>query len=133
MNFFGIIGNLCSDPKMGETKSGKVYCRFNVAVSRNYTNKNGERLADFFDITVWDKQAELCNQYLTKGSKVSIIGTIENNEYTDKDGNVRKTNSMRVEKVEFIQFAKNEKANNNATTNNDSNDYEQEDFGELPF
>ena len=40
---------------------------------------------------------------------------------------------MRVEKVEFIQFAKNEKANNNATTNNDSNDYEQEDFGELPF
>ena len=73
-----IIGHLGRDPEMRFTPSGKAVTNFSVAVNRQYTGGNGETVKEtyWFKCTAWDKQAETCNQYLKKGSKVFIEGRL---------------------------------------------------------
>lgn len=102
MNKLIIIGNLTKDPELLETSSGISYTKFTVAVSRNYTNSDGERETDFFDITAWRERAELCVKYLKKGSKVGIVGSVQFRTYEDDDGNKRKITEIKVEEIEFL-------------------------------
>lgn len=102
MNKLIIIGNLTKDPELLETSSGISYTKFTVAVSRNYTNSDGERETDFFDITAWRERAELCVKYLKKGSKVGIVGSVQFRTYEDDDGNKRKSTEIKVDEIEFL-------------------------------
>ena len=86
MNKLIIIGNLTRDPELAETASGISYAKFAVAVTRNYSNSDGERETDFFDITVWRERAELCARYLRKGNKVAIVGSVQFRTYEDDNG-----------------------------------------------
>jgi single-strand DNA-binding protein len=72
------VGNLGREPEMRYTPSGQPVTSFSVATSRSYTNPNGERVDEttWFKVTVWGKQAETCNQYLHKGSKVLVEGRL---------------------------------------------------------
>ena len=82
-----IVGNVGKDPEMRYTPSGKPVTSFSVASSRSYTNPNGEKADEtiWFRVTAWDKQAETCNQYLRKGSKVLVEGRLT----ADKNGGPR--------------------------------------------
>jgi len=73
-----IVGNLGRDPEMRYTPEGQPVTEFSVAVNRQYTNRAGEKIQDvvWFKITSWGKQAEVCNQYLRKGSKVLVEGRL---------------------------------------------------------
>jgi single-strand DNA-binding protein len=73
-----IVGNLGRDPEMRFTQNDKAYTRFSIASSRRYTNNEGESIDEttWFNITVWGKQAESCNQYLRKGSRVLVEGRL---------------------------------------------------------
>lgn len=73
-----IVGNLGRDPEMRYTPSGQPVTSFSVATSRQYTGNNGQVVKEtiWFKITAWGKQAEVCNQYLKKGSKVLIEGRL---------------------------------------------------------
>lgn len=73
-----IVGNLGSDPTMRYTPSGQPVTSFSVATSHQYAGKGGETVKEttWFRITTWGKQAENCNQYLHKGSKVLIEGRL---------------------------------------------------------
>ena len=102
MNKLIIIGNLTKDPELSETSSGISYTKFTVAVSRNYTNSDGERETDFFDITAWRERAELCVKYLKKGSKVGIVGSVQFRTYEDDDGKKRKITEIKVDEIEFL-------------------------------
>ena len=102
MNKVFLIGNLTRDPELSETPSGIALCRFSIAVNRNYTNADGERETDFFNITVWRNQAENCARYLKKGSKVSIVGNLQNRSYEDNDGNKRTVTDIVANEVEFL-------------------------------
>jgi single-strand DNA-binding protein len=102
MNKLIIIGNLTKDPELSETPSGISYTKFTVAVSRNYTNSDGERETDFFDITAWRERAELCVKYLRKGNKVGIVGSVQFRTYEDDDGNKRKITEIKVDEIEFL-------------------------------
>ena len=66
MNKVYLIGNLTRDPELSETSSGVAFCRFAIAVNRSFTNADGTREADFFNITVWRNQAENCGKFLKK-------------------------------------------------------------------
>jgi len=68
-----IIGNLGRDPEMRYTPDGKAVTSFSVATSRKYNDKDE---TTWFTVSVWGKQAESCNQYLTKGSKVLVEGRL---------------------------------------------------------
>ena len=101
MNKVYLIGNLTRDPELSETPNGISLCRFAIAVNRNYSS-DGERQTDFFNITVWRTQAENCGRYLRKGSKVAIVGSLQNRAYEDKDGNKRTVTDIVASEVEFL-------------------------------
>jgi single-strand DNA-binding protein len=102
MNKVMLIGNLTKDPEINTTSSGVSVCSFSIAVSRRYTNGEGERETDFFNIVVWRQSAENCHKYLKKGSKVGIVGSIQNRSYTAADGTKRYTTDIVAEEVEFL-------------------------------
>lgn len=102
MNKVFIIGRLTRDPELTETSGGKTVARLSVAVNRSYTNADGERETDFFNVTVWGNQAENCARYLEKGRQVAINGELRNNTYTNKDGEKRTVTDINAQEVEFI-------------------------------
>lgn len=107
MNKVVLIGNLTKDPEGGETSSGISYSRLSIAVNRPFTDENGERQADFFNVTVWRTQAENCLKYLCKGKKVCVVGRLQNRTYEDRDGNKRMATDIIAEEVEFLSPASN--------------------------
>ncbi len=102
MNQVYLIGNLTRDAELNETPSGVAVCRFSIAVNRDYKTESGERIADFFNITTWRGLAETCGKFLKKGSKVAIIGSLQNRTYEDKDGVKRTVTDIVADEVEFL-------------------------------
>ena len=102
MNKVILIGNLTRDPELTETASGVAVCRFSIAVSRDYASADGNRETDFFNITVWNKQAENCGKYLKKGNKVAIVARLQNRSYEDKDGIKRSVTDIVASEIEFL-------------------------------
>ncbi len=102
MNKVYLIGNLTRDPELSETTSGIAFCRFSIAVNRNFTNADGNRETDFFNIIVWRNLAENCGKFLKKGSKVAIFGSLQNRTYEDKDGAKRTITEILASEVEFL-------------------------------
>lgn len=111
MNKFTIVGNIVRDPSQGETPSGIAFCKFTVAVNRPYSNKNEERQADYFDITTWRAQSEVCAKYLKKGSKVAVIARVQNRTYEDSNGTKHYVNDFIAEEVEFLSSAASSQGN----------------------
>ena len=102
MNKVILVGNLTKDPELSETPSGVAVCKFSLAVSRDYTNAEGNRDTDFFNITVWRGRAENCGKYLKKGNKVAIVGSLQTRSYEDKDGIKRNVTDIIASEVEFL-------------------------------
>ncbi|MDR0425699.1 MAG: single-stranded DNA-binding protein [Clostridiales bacterium] len=102
MNKCFFIGNLTRDPEHKTTGTGVSVCNFSVAVNRTYQNANGEREADFINIVAWRGLADNCSKYLTKGSKVCVVGQMQNRSYDDKEGNKRYVTEIIADDVEFI-------------------------------
>ncbi len=102
MNKVFLIGRLTRDPELSATPSGVSVCKFGLAVNRNFTNADGEREADFFNITAWRALAENCSKYLTKGKKICVVGNIQVRNYEDRDGNKRTSVDIVAEDVEFL-------------------------------
>jgi single-strand DNA-binding protein len=102
MNRVVLIGNLTKDPELTTTTSGISVCRFTLAVSRRYTNSEGEREADFIDIVVWRNLADNCHKFLRKGSKAAIVGSLQRRSYDATDGTKRYVTEVVAEEVEFV-------------------------------
>lgn len=102
MNKIILIGNLTRDPEASTTQGGVNFTRFNIAVNRPFTNANGERVADYFDVICWRQLAERCSKYLYKGSKVGINGSVQRRQYEDRDGIKRTSFDVVADEVEFL-------------------------------
>ena len=102
MNRVIIIGNLTRDPESRQTPSGVSVCNLGIAVQREYANSDGNREADFFNITVWREKGENCQKHLKKGNKVAIVGSLQNRSYEDKDGVKRTVTDIIASDVEFL-------------------------------
>lgn len=78
-----VIGNLTRDPELRRVPSGTAVCELRLAISETFRNKEGERVEKpvFVDVTLWDRQAEIANQYLSKGSPVFIEGRLQYDEW----------------------------------------------------
>ena len=99
MNRIIISGNLTREPDFNETSSGKSVARMGIAVNRQFSKDNA---VDFFNLTAWNKTAEICARYLHKGSKVIVEDRLQTNQYTDKDGNNRISYDILIDNIEFI-------------------------------
>lgn len=102
MNKVILIGNLTKDPELTTTTSGVNVVRFSIAVQRKYTNSEGERETDFFNIVAWRGLADICHRYLRKGSKAAVIGTLQNRNYEAQDGTKRFVTEIVADDVEFV-------------------------------
>jgi single-strand DNA-binding protein len=94
-----LVGRLGRDPELKYTASGTPFCRFSMATDDSWTDKgSGERTerTEWHNIVVWDKLAEICNNYLTKGKLVYIEGSLQTREWDDQEGNKRKTTEIRA-------------------------------------
>lgn len=91
LNKLQIIGRLGRDPELRYTQEGKPVVNFSVATGGKWTDRNGNERDDteWFRVEAWDRLAETCNQYLSKGQQVYIEGRIKTRKYTDRDGNER--------------------------------------------
>ena len=100
-----LVGNLGSDPVMRYTSSGVPVASFSMAVSRSWTNQEGQRQEKtiWFRVTAWRKLAETVSQYLSNGRQVMVVCEIDVPEiYTDRDGNPRVTLSVNANTVRFL-------------------------------
>jgi len=102
MNKIILIGNLTKDPESKTTANGITYCRFSIAVNRKYSNADGEKVADFFNIIAWRGLAENCQKYLSKGAKVCVDGYVTMNNYEDNNGNKRLQVDINADNIEFL-------------------------------
>ena len=102
MNKAIFTGNLTRDPESRTTPNGVPVCTFTVAVQRKFKNQQGERDADYLPVVAWRQIAELCGQYLHKGSKVGITGSIQTRTYDANDGSKRYVTEIIADEVEFL-------------------------------
>ena len=101
MNKVLLIGNVAREPDLRATNNGTNVCTFSLAVSRNYSSQNGERVTDFFNIVAWRNLGENCAKYLNKGSKAAVIGELQSRSY-EKDGKRQYVTEIIAETVEFL-------------------------------
>lgn len=119
-----LVGRISTDLELKYTGSNKAYCRFNLAVNKNYKNEYGEYETDFIPVTVWGKPAENLVSYQNKGSLILVDGSISMNNYTDKDGNNRTSFEVMTSNVQFL----NSKRTNDETTTESVKSDPYEDF-----
>ncbi|MBV7326801.1 single-stranded DNA-binding protein [Chloroflexi bacterium TSY] len=103
-----LVGNLGHDPEMRYTPNGTPVTSFSLAVNRSWTDHNGDRQerTTWFRISIWNKQAEVCAQYLTKGRQVLVIGEVnEARPWIDQEGNARASLEVTARQVQFLGSA----------------------------
>ena len=97
-----IMGRLARDPEVRHTQSGVTVCSFTLAVDRDIKDKQtGERKTDWIPVTAWRGTADLISRYLHKGDSIVVVGRLEIQEWTDKQGNKRTTPNVSAENVYF--------------------------------
>ena len=102
MNKIILMGRLVKDPEVSATQSGTTVGRFSIAVDRRF-KKEGDPDADFFNVTTFSKLAEFVERYLKKGTKISLVGRLQNDNYTDKNGNKVYSVKVIAEEIEFAE------------------------------
>ena len=102
MNKVFMIGRLAKD---NETKyyNDKKYLKNTIAVQRDFKNKDGEYDSDFFTFTAWGNRAEYLQNYTHKGSRIAIVGKIQNNNYEKQDGTKVFSDDIQVENIEILE------------------------------
>ena len=104
LNKVFLIGNLTRDPELRYTPAGVAVANLGLAVNRRFRDKVGELKEDvcFLTVTVWDKQAEACCQYLQKGSPIFVEGVLQSRSWETTEGQKRSTIDVRAERVQFL-------------------------------
>jgi single-strand DNA-binding protein len=108
LNSVLIEGNLTRDPELSYTGKGTAVARLGVANNRWFKQEDElQKETSFFDVTVWGRQAEVCEQYLKKGRGVRVVGRLRQDRWQDPEGNPRSKVEIIAEHVEFRPERKN--------------------------
>ena len=102
LNICTIMGRLTRDPELRRTGTGVAVTSFTLAVDRDYSSKEGgEKETDFIDCVAWRNTGEFVGKYFTKGRMAVVSGRLQIRDYTDKDGNKRRTAEIVADNVYF--------------------------------
>ena len=107
LNKIMLIGNVGSDPEMRYTPNGKAVTSFRMATNYRYVGPDGERKeeTEWFRVSVWGKQAESCNQFLSKGRRVYVEGRLHSRNWEGQDGQMRTSLEVSANRVIFLDRA----------------------------
>jgi len=108
LNKVFLIGNLTRDPELRYTPSGLAVATFTVAANRSYKTQSGEKKdeAAFIRVVVWARRAELCGEYLNKGSLVFVEGRLQSRNWQGQDGAKRTTIEIVANNIQFLGIPK---------------------------
>ena len=145
LNHITIMGRFTKDPEMRRTGSGVAVTSFTIACDRDF-GQNGEKETDFIDVTCWRNTAEFVSKYFAKGRMAVVSGRLQIRNWTDKEGNKRRSAEVVAENVYFGDSKREESSGGNyGGTNGGYNalaypaapaqDYAmiEDDDGQLPF
>jgi len=104
LNKMIVIGNVGTDPEMRYTPNGNAVTSFRIATNYRYTTSEGEQKeeTEWFTVTAWNRLAEQCNQYVTKGMKVYAEGRLKSESWTGNDEQTRFRNEIVASQVRFL-------------------------------
>ncbi len=104
LNKVMLIGNLTRDPELRYIPSGQAVATFTVAVNRTYNSQSGEKKEEvsFIRVVVWARRAEVCNEYLKKGSSVFVEGRLQSRTWDAPDGTKRSAMEVIAQNVQFL-------------------------------
>ena len=100
-----LLGNLTRDPELKKSPNGVSVAKLRLAVNETYKDRQTgqpKEVACFVDVAVWDKQADSCGQYLTRGSQILVEGRLVYEEWKNAQGESRNRLSVRADRVQFI-------------------------------
>ena len=107
MNQIVIMGRLTRDPELRHTPNGVAVASFTLAVDRGYAPRDGgERQTDFIDVVAWRNTAEFVSKYFVKGQMAAVTGRLQIRDWTDKDGNKRRSAEIVAENIYFTESKK---------------------------
>ena len=141
LNKIFLMGRLTRDPELKRTPSGTAVTSFAIAVDRDFKGQNGEKETDFIDVVAWRNTAEFVSKYFTKGRMAVVEGRLQIRDWTDKDGQKRRSAEVIADNVYFGDSKSEGGSRPNSTTsyaapatgnNSDFAEIGEED-GELPF
>lgn len=131
LNHITIMGRLTKDPELRRTGSGTPVASFTLAVDRDFADKNsGEKATDFIDCVAWRSTGEFVDKYFSKGKMAVVAGRLQIRDWTDKDGNKRRSAEVVVENVYFGDSKKEESGGSYKKSGFAELD---DDDGDLPF
>ncbi len=136
MNKFQFMGRLTKDPETRYTQNNTPVSAFTVAVNRRFAEANGERKADFFNVTAFGKLAEFCSKYYKKGQQVLVEGRIQNRTWEDQTGARRYSTDYIIENAYFADSRREPGASMDMEIPTESSDGDFitiDDTDELPF
>lgn len=107
LNRVQLIGNLTRDPELRYTPQGTAVCSFGLATNRSWTTESGEKRdeAEFHRIVAWNKLAELCSQFLTKGKKVYLEGRLSTRSWNASDGTQKQATEVIISDMILLDSA----------------------------
>ncbi|MDN6626247.1 MAG: single-stranded DNA-binding protein [Pisciglobus halotolerans] len=132
MNNVSLVGRLTKDIDLRYTSNGTAVGNFTLAVNKPFKNQSGEQEADFIRCVIWRKSAEAMANYTSKGSMVSVSGSIETGSYDDNDGKRVYTTEVNVNNVQFLD-SKKDSGSNQQQSNYPSNQPVDISDDSLPF
>jgi len=101
LNKIFIMGRLTRDPELRRTQSGTAVTSFSLAVDRDFKSQSGEKETDFIDVVAWRSTAEFVAKYFTKGRMAVVTGRLQIRNWTDKEGNKRRSAEVVADNVYF--------------------------------
>lgn len=129
LNKIVILGRLTKDPELRRTQSGTAVASATVAVDRDFKNQDGNRDTDFIPIVAWKGTGEMLAKYFSKGRMIVVEGRLQLRDWTDNDGNKRRTAEIVANSVYFGDS----KRDGGETVEPKGGFSEIEDDGEMPF
>ena len=104
LNKVMIIGRLGRDPELRYTQSGSPVASLNIATDESYTDRDGNKVdrTEWHSVTVFQRQAETCANYLSKGSLVFVEGSLQTRKWQDQQGQDRYTTEVKASRVQFL-------------------------------
>lgn len=128
LNKIVIMGRLTRDPELRRTQSGTAVGSFTLAVDRDFKDKQtGERATDFIDCVAWGSTGEFAQRYFTKGRMAVVQGRLQLRDWTDKEGNKRRSAEVVVEQMYFGDSKREGDGGNDAP----ARQYPKQDFEDL--
>ena len=101
LNQINVMGRLTRDPELRHTANNTPVCSFSIACDRDFKTESGERETDFLDVIAWRSTAEFVSKYFTKGRMAVVSGRLQMRDWTDKEGNKRRSAEIVADNVYF--------------------------------